>query len=108
MKLNKVDVKKKILQEIEKITKTISHLEELTKPISPDCAIGKVSRMDAINNKSINENALRKSINKLKRMNIALNNIDDNDFGLCVKCSNQIPSRRILLMPHSRFCVHCA
>ena len=108
MELNKQEIKQNILIEIEKIQLKIKDLEELTKPIAPDCAIGRVSRMDAINNKSINENALRKAKSKLNGMQIALNNVDDKDFGLCAKCNNQIPLGRILLMPHSRFCVHCA
>lgn len=101
-------IKKKIQFEIEKITLKIIDLEELTKPISPDCAIGRVSRMDAINNKAINENALRKAKNKLRGMEIAQQNVDDDDFGLCIKCTNEIPLMRILLVPHSRFCVKCA
>jgi DnaK suppressor protein len=108
MELNKEEIKQKITQEIEKTKVKIINLEELTKPIAPDCAIGRVSRMDAINNKSINENALRKAQNKLKGMEIALQNVDDKNFGLCARCNNQIPLGRILLMPHSRFCVHCA
>lgn len=108
MKLDKAEIKQKILQEIDKINIKIIDLEELTKPISPDCAIGRVSRMDAINNKSINENALRKAKSKLKSMEIALQNVNDDDFGICVKCNNQIPLGRILLVPHSRFCVNCA
>ena len=108
MKLDKAEIKQKILQEIDKINIKIIDLEELTKPISPDCAIGRISRMDAINNKSINENALRKAKSKLKSMEIALQNVNDDDFGICVKCNNQIPLGRILLVPHSRFCVNCA
>ncbi len=101
-------IETKIIQEIEKTKKSIIELRELTAPIAPDCAIGRVSRMDAINNKSINENALRKAENKLKGLEIAHQNIDDADFGKCARCKNEIPLGRILLMPHSRFCVHCA
>ena len=35
-------------------------------PIAPENAIGRVSRMDAINNKSVNEAALKKAEIKLK------------------------------------------
>jgi len=108
MELNKEEIKQKINLEIEKIKLKIEELEDLTKPIAPDCAIGRISRMDAINNKSINENALRKAKSKLKGMEFALQNVNDNDFGLCAKCNNQIPLGRILLVPHSRFCVNCA
>jgi len=105
-KNHKKIIKQKILQEIEETRKSVTELKTLTLPIAPDCAIGRVSRMDAINNKSINEDALRKAENKLKGLEIAYQN--RNDVGRCARCSNEIPLGRILLMPHSRFCVHCA
>lgn len=106
--LNKEMILKKINEEIETTKRTVLELKELTAPVAPDCAIGRVSRMDAINNKSINEDALRKAEQKLKGLTIALQNIDDPDFGKCARCKNDIPLGRILLVPQSRFCVHCA
>jgi DnaK suppressor protein len=106
--LNKELISKKIREEIVNTQKTILELKELTAPVAPDCAIGRVSRMDAINNNSINEDALRKAEQKLKGLTIALQNIDDPGFGKCARCGNDIPLGRILLVPHSRFCVHCA
>lgn len=107
-KKEKKEIKKTILEEIENTKIKVLQLKELTSPISPDCAIGRVSRMDAINNKSINEAALRKAENKLKGLEVALQNINDIDFGKCARCKNEIPLGRILIMPQSRFCVHCA
>ena len=102
------DIKLKIEEEILVTKESILHYKELTKPIAPENAIGRVSRMDAINNKSVNDAALKKAEQKLKNLTIALNNINDADFGLCSKCNNQIPIGRILLVPQSRFCVNCA
>ena len=102
------DIELKIKDEIRLTEKAILHYKDLTKPISPENAIGRVSRMDAINNKTVNEAALRKAEQKLKNLQIALSNINDQDFGLCGKCHQSIPVGRILLMPHSRFCVNCA
>lgn len=108
MNLDKEEIKQKINSEIEKVKIKIKELEELTKPIAPDCAIGRVSRMDAINNKSINENALRKAKTKLNGMEFSLQNVDNDNFGKCAKCNGEIPLMRILLVPQSRFCVNCA
>ena len=80
----------------------------MTKPIAPENAIGRISRMDAINNKSVNEAALIKAKQKLKNLEITLSNINEPDFGICAKCNNTIPIGRVMLMPHSRFCVNCA
>lgn len=94
--------------EIKKTRDSVKSYQELTKPIAPENAIGRISRMDAINNKSVNEAALLQSEQKLKNLEIALSNINEPDFGICSKCNNPIPIGRIMLIPQSRFCVNCA
>jgi DnaK suppressor protein len=100
-------IENKILEAIKETQISIKTYKELTKPIAPENAIGRVSRMDAINNKSVNEAALKKAEQKLNNLQVALNNIDDANFGICAKCNCQIPLRRILIVPQSRFCVNC-
>ena len=97
-----------ILQKITEAEKHVAQLKELTKPIPPENAIGRVSRMDAINNKSVNEAALRQTELTLQKLRIALTKVDDPNFGNCYNCGNEIPLGRILLVPHSNKCVHCA
>lgn len=104
----KSDIKIIVLEEITKTNKSIADYKEITKPISPENAIGRISRMDAINNKSVAEAALRQAESKLKNLHLVLDSIEDKDFGLCLKCQKPIPIGRILLMPQSRFCVNCA
>lgn len=87
---------------------SISSLIELTKPISPDNAIGRVSRMDAINNKSINDAGLRAARSKLEKLRRNLGRIDDADFGHCTKCGNPIQFGRLKFMPESSWCINCA
>ena len=101
-------IKKTIKVAIENTHNSILKFRELVKPIAPDDAIGRITRMDAINNKSVAEASLRKSEAKLKQLNYMLRNVNDPEFGLCAKCKNPIPIGRILLMPQSRFCVRCA
>ncbi len=57
----KKEIEQKIILSIEKTKEEIMDYKELTKPISPENALGRISRMDAINNKTINEAALRKA-----------------------------------------------
>ena len=49
---------RRVATKLEILDERIEELE-LTKPIPPENAIGRVSRMDAINNRSVNEAALR-------------------------------------------------
>jgi len=108
MHFKKEEIAKKIKQELLDTKDNIVMLKELTKPIAPDCAIGRVSRMDSINNRSINEAALKIAETKLGALTYALSRIDDADFGFCAKCEQAIPIGRIMLVPHSRFCANCA
>ena len=98
----------KIDSEIKKTKKIMADYKELIKPVSPDDAIGRVSRMDAINNKSVTEAALRQSEKKLKGLLYMKETLGSDDFGLCDRCKSQIPIPRLLFMPQSRFCVNCS
>ena len=104
----KKQIKKRIEEEIISTTKSVEKYRELTKPIAPENAIGRVSRMDAINNKSVNQAALNNAEVKLNNLKVALTKIDDSDFGICFRCNKPIPLGRILLMPQAITCVNCA
>ena len=102
-------IRKHVLEEIENTLESIASLEELVQPIAPDNAIGRLSRMEAIGTKSINEAALRKARIRLEKLKGVLGDIDnDPDFGLCLECGEDIPLGRIKLIPESRMCVTCA
>ena len=104
--------KKMIYQLIEKeIIKIIDKVKKLkidAQPISPENAIGRVSRMDAINNKSITEVALKAAEIKLKNLQNTKEKVEMENFGKCIKCLRIIPIQRILIIPESKKCVNCA
>ncbi|MBS4039826.1 MAG: TraR/DksA C4-type zinc finger protein [Flavobacteriales bacterium] len=102
------EIKQKILDEISKTEKLINEYQEMTKPVAPDVAIGRISRMDAINNKAVTESALRQAQEKLNKLKYVLSKIGSKDFGICMKCKTQIPIGRILIRPESMYCVNCA
>lgn len=102
------EIKAKIESEIIKTEQMIVDFRDMSQPVSPDNAIGRVSRMDAINNKAVTEAALRQAEEKLGRLQVMLNKIGEPSFGLCARCGKPIPIGRLLLMPQSSFCVNCA
>lgn len=97
----------KIEQDLIQVEKDIHQLKEDTKPIAPENAIGRVSRMDAINNKSVAEETLRQNIDKQKRLQAAKERIKDIDFGICFKCNEPIPFERLTILPYTRTCMKC-
>lgn len=100
--------REKLELEIERTKKKISRYEDMTQPIAPDNAIGRVSRMDAINNKSVMDAAKRKAKERLAGLEQHLDKLQTPEFGLCNKCHKMIQPERILLAPESLLCVACA
>ena len=109
--MNKVQLKalqEKIEHETKSTQKKIDEYSLLCKPIAPENSIGRISRMDAINNKSVVEAALRVAKEKLQQLKTMQDKIKDSDFGICQKCKKTIPFERLMIQPYSRFCVMCA
>lgn len=106
--MDKEQVRQLIEKQIKKTVQKVKNYEDMSSPISPDDAIGRISRMDAINNKSVAEAALRQAKEKLSKLRHALAKLDEANFGDCKKCGNPIPIMRVVLIPESPYCVHCA
>ena len=107
-KAEKDKLAKQIREKIESVKEDIASYTERTQPVEPDVAIGRLTRMDAIGNKSINEAALREAQNTLAKLERALKMIDKPGFGLCMECEEPIPIARLMVMPESDMCVECA
>lgn len=102
------ELKLLIDDQIEHTETEIIELVELTKPISLDASIGRVSRMDAINNKAINDLALRDKKSTMQKLGRAKERGEKGELGTCLKCGEEIPFGRLKIMPHTTRCVTCA
>lgn len=101
-------LRQKIQKKIKQTKVLIAEYKELTQPVEPDCAIGRISRMDHINNKSVIEASLRQAEEKLKNLERVLTMHGSEGFGKCIKCHREIPLGRLLFRPESLYCVDCA
>lgn len=104
----KVDLKKEMISKRDELVLMIAQLKEDSKPMGLDDAIGRVSRMDYINNKSVNESRIRKSEEDVKALEHWLDIFDTEHFGKCHRCGTPINPKRLLFMPASSRCVRCA
>lgn len=100
--------KEKIEDEIAVVKREIAALEENTRPIAPDVSLGRLTRMDAIASKGVNEAALNDARGKLQKLEQALEKLDGAGYGICVGCGQPIPPARLEFMPEATTCVNCA
>jgi len=101
-------LKAKIKDEIAEIEGRLPALEERSKPVAPDGAIGRISRMEAINDQGLSEGALREAKVRLENLKGRLEKIDEEGFGLCSVCRQPIAFPRLLFLPDTDRCVNCA
>lgn len=95
-------------QKLIDLDERIEEYRQLTQPIPPSEAIGRVSRMDAINNRSVNEAALRQLLEERNQLEKAMERMRDSKYGKCMKCGENIPVGRLMLMPGASRCVRCS
>ena len=43
----------------------------------------------------------------LKEVQAALNRVDDGSFGVCLRCEEEIPEKRLRALPWAAYCVSC-
>jgi DnaK suppressor protein len=104
----KKEIKKIIEDQIDSVREEIEELKELTKPVKLDASVGRLSRMDAINNKAINDKQLREKKSTLQKLERAQERGKEDKLGTCLKCGNEIPFGRLKFMPYTTRCVSCA
>ncbi len=93
-----------IKSEIEELSSDISELEQITKPIPLDSAYGRISRMDAINQKSRNEALLSDARVRMQNLKRVLVNIEGGEYGVCSVCGNEISKERLEFVPETDRC----
>lgn len=102
------ELKAAIEQAITSCEADIASLEQKVEPIAPDSSIGRLSRMEAIEERSVFEANLRQAEERLEKLQRAQSRLGDDDFGYCEVCGCEIPIKRLLLIPETRRCVNCA
>jgi DnaK suppressor protein len=103
----KQTIRELIVDELTEVREKISAFEKSSKALAPDKAIGRISRMDSFNDQGIHSAALSAAREKHFKLEQALSNLDQPDFGLCVSCGAAIPLERLVALPESTHCVRC-
>ena len=72
----RAELKKKIVEEIEVQKHLIESFTLTSKPVAPDNAIGRLTRMEAISSQGISEASLNSAQVKLVKLEKALSKVD--------------------------------
>jgi len=71
-------------------------------------AVGRLSRMDALQNQAMAKaQQSRRDVNA-RRLKTALSRIDQDEYGYCEDCGEEIARKRLELDPAAAKCISCA
>lgn len=70
--------------------------------------MGRLSRMDAMQAQAMSVETRRRRQIRLKKIEVALTRLENDDFGLCRECDERIASKRIEHDPSATLCIGCA
>jgi DnaK suppressor protein len=80
-----------------------------TAPLELDQArTGRLSRMDAMQQKAMSRAASRLAEQERRRIYKALERMKDGDYGYCVNCDEEIAEGRLRFDPSVATCIECA
>jgi DnaK suppressor protein len=71
-------------------------------------SVGRLSRMDAMQAQAMAKANERQRRIELSRIEAALRRIEEDEYGYCQKCGEEIAPERLRVDPAASFCVECA
>ena len=77
------------------------------QPVSLDAPIGRLSRMDAMQQQSMVQANRRTAQTRLTRVESALRRHASNEYGACMRCEEEIGYARLKAQPEALFCIDC-
>ena len=92
----------------KEIQATLEASKEASGVVELDTAIGRLSRMDAMQNQQMALELRRRQEQQLQRITNALKRITQNRYGLCGRCKQPIAEERLEISPDVVMCVKCA
>jgi len=89
------------------LTELVSASAEGVKPVDLDEPIGRISRVDAMQQQKML--AANRQAAQLRRRQVeaALARIDSEQYGECQSCGEEIEDRRLGAQPEAAFCFQC-
>ncbi len=78
-----------------------------TQTVDLDLPIGRLSRVDALQQQAMAEAEHRRAAQRLEAVKSALSFFEEGDFGFCKACGEDMPWGRLKARPETPLCVPC-
>ncbi|MEA3464562.1 MAG: TraR/DksA C4-type zinc finger protein [Thermodesulfobacteriota bacterium] len=89
------------------LQKLLAQSAEQSKPVDLDKPIGRLSRMDEMQQQSMAQASRHATQQRLVQIGAAIGRIDRDEYGLCVACEEDIGFGRLKVRPEAPLCLAC-
>ena len=105
---NLENFRKKLQESHEEIEQYLAKTAESAESVSPDKGLGRLSRMEAMQDQQLILAARRRK--KMQKVEVlsALQRLEHGIFGTCIFCGKPIAVERLEVAPESTTCVSCS
>lgn len=101
-------LRREILRELERLESSMRVTEEGLRPVELDPgAVGRLSRIDELQNQALTRNLREREQLKLGGLLQALRRLEAGVYGLCTECGCEISFDRLLVFPETSTCRAC-
>jgi DnaK suppressor protein len=91
----------------EVLGRAVAGFRDAAKPVDLDQPIGRVSRMDAIQQQQMARASREGLALRVKQVGAALDRIAEGTYGACVVCEENVGYARLKARPETPLCIAC-
>jgi DnaK suppressor protein len=93
---------------VEELESEIKKAAADVAAVSPDNAIGRLSRQDAMQQQEMAKAGVRRRQERINALHEALRRMNEGTYAMCAKCRQEIEFDRLQLAPELKLCAPCS
>lgn len=94
--------------QLSRMTRDLERLERGSRPVELDGSIGRVTRMDAMQNQHLAKAMHGRALDQVRSLQAAQAALQNGTYGICRACRQPIAYERLLVMPETMTCMQCS
>lgn len=104
----RTELESELIRQLGKLEGSMRVTDEALRPVELDqTAVGRLSRMDSLQNQGLTKNLREREQVKLALLREAIERLAAGTYGTCSACGGAIPFERLFVFPEAPDCVAC-
>ena len=102
------ELREELNRQLRRLQKSMKITDEALRTVELDqTAVGRLSRMDSLQNQALSEGLREREAARLGQIVEALKRLQDGTYGICTSCRGAIPFERLFVFPEAPECASC-